>query len=115
MVFNDEIHEIICVKSTNDEPSYTIELRAYLKEITTADWENQIQPRAVDTFESNLKLFKYSKPRFTLGERLRLNGNACVVKFIRFENYHYMYDVMSESYWGGVNSGWKVEESYLTR
>ena len=65
--------------------------------------------------EDALEEFKYKKPKFSLGERLNLSDNKCVVKFIKFENYHYKYHVMQESYWGGVNSGWIVEEGYLSR
>ena len=76
---------------------------------------NQIKTFQVEAHERELQEFNYKKPKYGFGERLNLRDSKCVVKFIKFENYAYKYDVMAESYWGGVNNGWRVEEDYLRR
>ena len=115
VIFRDEIHELIEVIQSDNKLTYKIELRAFLRELKQSDWVSQIKPYTMRTVESELKPFTHPKPCFTFGERLLLKDNRCIVKFIRFNQYHYLYDVMRESYWGGINSGWTVEESYLSK
>ena len=115
VTYNDEIHEVISFKPSPDGYKYTLEIRAFLRDMTQEEWEDQIEYFRIEVNESNLQEFKYKKPKFSFADRVTLNDNKCVVKFIKFENYNYKYEVMSESYWKKVSGGWRAEEDYLSK
>jgi len=113
--FNSEIYEILEIISTKEGFSYKAELRAYLREPSVSEWENQLYPSEAIIEEEKLNSFEHNKPKFKLGERVKLPYFACKVRFIQFENYHYEYHVMNETHDGSISHGWMVEEGYLSK
>lgn len=113
---NSEIYEVLGVTSINEGFTYKLKLLAYLRDMETSEWENQIYSFEASIEETKLNEFKYNKPRYAFGERVKLPYFSCKVKFIKFENHHYFYNVMDETSIGtGRRGGWKVEESYLSK
>lgn len=112
VTFDSTIFEIKETITASNGYSYKVRSKAYLRDPSDLEWRNQLVSNEEIISESQLKSFDHPKPKYELGERVKLLYFNCFVRFIKFENYHYMYYVMDESREG---SGWIKEEDYLSR
>ncbi len=112
VTFDSCIFEIKEIITTSNGYSYKARTKAYLRDPSDSEWHNQLVSNEEIILESQLKSFDHPKPKYEIGERVKLPYFNCFVRFIKFENHHYLYYVMDEKNEG---SGWIKEEEYLTR
>lgn len=110
-----EIYEITKIVRSTEPITYQAIAVAFLRDMELEEWRTQIVPKPVEKLEIDLQKFDHPKPKYKLGERVRLKEFACFVRFIRYEHFAYYYSIMNIDYYGPIGGGWKEEESYLSK
>ena len=103
------------LKPSSDGYIYKLLLKVFLREMESSEWRTQIKPNKIWNIENKLKSFDQQPPKLEFGEKVKLNGNPGVIRFIQYENYAYQYSIMSAGHHGLEEFGWKKEESYLRK
>lgn len=112
---NSEIYEVVDLILSREGYSYKVELRTYMRDMETREWENQIHSFQTTIEEQKLEKFDFKKPKYTFGERVKPRDGNCIIRFIKFESYQYMSHVRDITRHGLNNYGSIIEESYLSK
>ena len=111
---DNQICEILQVIIDEYKVTYKLVVLAFTRNIQYEEWHNQISNIELILSEEKLSKFDYKKPKYKFGQRVKTSDIRCLIRFIQFENYKYMYHIMDEKSVNSLKNGWILEESYLS-